>query len=451
MKKTLIISLVFLLIQSASGKVKIDPNAPGWLTNRPHRPGALEGYGYCEKLRKRQKQREIAYSDALRRLSEVKPRIKGHVITRLSRQTQKERVIFDKRSLDILTEVIFDMAKMRVTCGGEYRDPYTKEYWVYLFVSKKNYEECIRQQLEERQNQFNLAKSYYFEGEKCILQKRFDSAKELFNKGLEKLEEISGQADSYLNSKEERIFLFSRIEERICAVDDLIKEEQEEIKRKLIAEDSIKETRIMLKEARKRSATEVELKKAEEILSSALQSFENKHYSRAILLANNAKNYAEIVKNSICSKCKKTGLCSVCKKRGKIICSHCNGLGQVTKTCPECHGDGKEECRGFLFVSGCNGRGYRSCPRCGIRGYIKKWCAGGTYNATCNVCSGTGRGSECQLCNGTGRSGTCSHCKGKRTITEKCSYCSETGKIICPNCGGSGVCPACTKGMLISR
>ncbi|OGV47885.1 MAG: hypothetical protein A2017_02230 [Lentisphaerae bacterium GWF2_44_16] len=182
-------------------------------------------------------------------------------------------------------------------------------------------------------------------------------------------------------------------------------------------------------------------------------------------------------------------LCIRCNGSGLIDCPVCNGLGYISKHCPNCK-------NGFVQCTICEGRGWRSCPQCNGNGYIMKKCGkcngsgyvsvtslGGYYRpyrpvvspgviatsggivvnipptcyypsyyyndfsyrrVKCDICGGTGQMQvTCPKCNGSGRLPCpkvqiCPVCGGKTIINSVCNECHGKKKISCPDCEGKG-------------
>jgi hypothetical protein len=126
---------------------------------------------------------------------------------------------------------------------------------------------------------------------------------------------------------------------------------------------------------------------------------------------NNAEN-----KLDICSKCngnKELDHCDNCRNTGNVHCNRCSGYGNIDgRTCQFCSGSG-------LAICG--------------------WCEGGTKNAKCWECDGTGYTKqvfyECDECKG---SGTMKCLANPDPETGICRHCNNSGIKNCYLCGGAG-------------
>ncbi len=139
--------------------------------------------------------------------------------------------------------------------------------------------------------------------------------------------------------------------------------------------------------------------------------------------------------------------CNNCDEKGNKKCYTCGGSGKTASKCSYCGGNGKIS----LDCDNCNGRGWVHNYTVDVLGedVVCMRCNGsGKQEAIdCIFCSGDGISSdkeECKKCKGSGYTDeACYECN--RTKKAKCSYCSETGYIDCPDCKGKQktICKVC--------
>jgi hypothetical protein len=149
--------------------------------------------------------------------------------------------------------------------------------------------------------------------------------------------------------------------------------------------------------------------------------------------------------------------CRACGNQGRMACRGCSGRGRVTVPCAGCAGAGRVPCGASCAE---DGAAPAACPWCsegtGLRRACEG-CGGGGYDG-CSACEGTTR-VLCDECGGTGvirmvfkdgttaSASTCSDCEGNGF--RRCGEC-QSGKARCDGCGGTAVlsidpseCPLC--------
>ena len=138
--------------------------------------------------------------------------------------------------------------------------------------------------------------------------------------------------------------------------------------------------------------------------------------------------------------------CRYCKDTGLVSCPDCKRLGRSTGKgkCPTCQGKHNTVC------SQCGGNWGRECPTCKGQGKVlsrqlisgmRRWLTCAVYNENDVVVA--------EACHGSGWTHV-SKVTGK-TVAGRCPTCGDRahslkGKMLCPECKGSGqsgTCPAC--------
>ena len=129
-------------------------------------------------------------------------------------------------------------------------------------------------------------------------------------------------------------------------------------------------------------------------------------------------------------------VCEKCEGKGERTCARCGGRGKLRErnVCPTCTGKGTMKC-----VT-CNGSTKATCPLCGGQGRFRgAW--GRLRRVRCPRCIGTGK-VDCLDCEGRGRT-TCPTCNGKPVTTKAgpCPVCDGRKVVPCKACAGTGVKP----------